>query len=65
MRALEAERFLAGKILEEAALSEAADLTARSAQPVAGSAGERFELVKGLTYRAIAEALARARAGDV
>lgn len=63
MRALEAERFLSGKVLEDAVLQEAGDLAARSALPVAGSAGEPLELVKGLTCRAITEALERVRAG--
>jgi carbon-monoxide dehydrogenase medium subunit len=61
VRALEAERFLSGKILEGAVLQEAGDLTARSALPVAGSAEECLELVRGLTRRAIAEALTRVR----
>jgi len=61
VRALEAERFLSGKILEDAVLQEAGDLTARSALPVAGSAEECLELVRGLTRRAIAEALERVR----
>ena len=60
-RALEAERFLAGKVLQDAILEEAGDLTARCALPVDSSAGERFELMKGLACRAIAEALERAR----
>ncbi len=63
MRALEAERFLAGKRMEEAVLRDAGDLTIRSALPVAGSARERLELVRRLTYRAIEGALQRARAG--
>ncbi|MFI5338384.1 MAG: FAD binding domain-containing protein [Candidatus Methylomirabilales bacterium] len=63
IRALEAERFLAGKVLEDNVLQEAADLTARCSLPVAGWAGERFDLVRGLTRRAIAEALGRVRTG--
>jgi carbon-monoxide dehydrogenase medium subunit len=61
MRALEAERFLAGKVLEDAVLQEAGDLAARCALPVDSSARQYFELVKGLTRRAIAEALERVR----
>jgi CO/xanthine dehydrogenase FAD-binding subunit len=61
MRALEAERFLSGKVLEEAVLDEAVDLAARCALAASGSTGDRFELVRGLARRAIAEALERAR----
>jgi carbon-monoxide dehydrogenase medium subunit len=63
MRALEAERFLSGKLLEEAVLNEAADLTARCAPRVARSAEEGLELVRELTRRAITATLERARAG--
>jgi CO/xanthine dehydrogenase FAD-binding subunit len=58
-RALEAERFLAGKILRDTILQEAGDVMARCALPADDSAGECLELVKGLTRRAIAEALNR------
>ena len=61
MRALEAERFLSGKVLEDAVLEEAGDLAARCALAASGSTGDRFELVRGLARRAIAEALERAR----
>lgn len=62
-RALEAERYLAGKVLKDAILQEAGDLAARCAQPVDASAGESIKLVKGLTFRAIAKALERVRTG--
>jgi len=62
MRALEAERFLSGKVLEGAVLQEAWDLTARSAEAIIGSAGGRLDLLKGLTRRAIEVALGRVRA---
>lgn len=61
MRALEAERFLAGKVLKDTILQEAGDLAARCALLVDGSAGESLELMKGLTFRAIAKALQRVR----
>jgi len=61
MRALEAERFLSGKVLEDAVLQEAADLTARSALPPAGSTQDSLEVVRSLTRRAIRKALERAR----
>ena len=63
MRALDAERFLAGKPLEDAILHEVADLAAGSASPIAWPAGDRPDLVKGLTRRALAGALERVRAG--
>jgi carbon-monoxide dehydrogenase medium subunit len=63
MRALDAERFLAGKPLEDAILQEAADLAAGSASPIAWPAGDRRELVQGLTRRALGGALERVRAG--
>lgn len=62
VRALEAERFLAGRVLDDAVLQEAGDLTARCVLPADSLAGECFDLVKGLTRRAIAEALGRVRA---
>lgn len=63
MRALETERFLSGKVLEESVLREAGGLALRSALPVVGSARGRLELVRHLTCRAIEAALGRARAG--
>lgn len=63
LRALEAERFLSGKVLEYAVLNEAGELTARSALAASGSMGGRFELVGGLARQAIAEALERVRRG--
>lgn len=63
MRSLDAERFLAGKPLEDAVLQEAADLAAGSVSPIVRSAGDRLDLVKGLTRRALVEALERVRTG--
>jgi carbon-monoxide dehydrogenase medium subunit len=63
LRVLEAERFLSGKVLSEDVLQEAGELTARCALPGAGPTGERFDLVRGLARRAMAEALERVRAG--
>jgi len=64
IRALEAERFLAGKFLEDAVLQKVGNLVARCALPVGGSAGECFDVVEGLTRRAITEALSRIRNGE-
>jgi carbon-monoxide dehydrogenase medium subunit len=64
IRALAAERFLSGKRLEDPVLQEAGNLAAGGAGPitdVVGGAGDRLELVKGLTRRAIREALERVR----
>ena len=63
MRALDAERFLSGKSLEDAVLQEAADLAAGAASPIAWPAGDRLDLVKGLTSRALMSALERVRTG--
>lgn len=66
LRALEAERFLAGKRLEDVILREAGELAARSVRP-GNEAGESAEgllvLVRVLTPRAILGALQRVRAG--
>ena len=62
MRALEAERFLAGKVLEGAVLQEAVDLTVRSAEANVGSTGGHLEVLKGLTRHAIEVALERVHA---
>ena len=62
MRALEAERFLAGKRLEGPVLSEAGALAADRAGPMAGAARDRLELLRDLTCRALEEALVRVRA---
>jgi hypothetical protein len=61
MRALEAERFLAGRRLEEAVVREAAALVAGSTGPIARPAADCLEPVKELTHRAIVEALKRVR----
>lgn len=65
LRALEAERFLAGKRLEDAALREAGEMAARSVRPtseVRGSVEQRFDLIPGLTPLAIMGALKRVQA---
>ncbi len=59
IRALEAERFLSGRCLEDPAVREAAALAAGSAGPVARLAEDRLEQVEDLTRRAIVEALKR------
>ena len=64
MRALEAERFLSGKPLEEPVVREAADLAGRNLLPNTGPA-DRLALVRDLTHRAISGALARVRMGAV
>ena len=61
MRALEAERFLSGRCLEEAVVREAAALVAGSAGPIARPPADRLEPVKELTHRAIVEAMKRVR----
>jgi carbon-monoxide dehydrogenase medium subunit len=61
-RALAAERFLAGKVLTDPVLEEVGDLAARCTLPVDGSAEARLTVVKGLTGRAITQALERVRA---
>lgn len=63
LRALKAERFLAGKPLESAVLQEAGDLAAQSAGSVTGLTGHRLAVMKDLTCRAILQALARVRTG--
>lgn len=64
MRALEAERFLSGKLLGEAILNEAADLTARCVPRIARSTEEGLGTVRELTRRAITGAQERARAAS-
>jgi len=61
-RALEAERFLSGRRLEDAVAREAAALAAGSVGSMARSSLENLEPLRELTLRAIAEALARVRA---
>jgi CO/xanthine dehydrogenase FAD-binding subunit len=60
-RALEAERFLAGKVLAGPILEEAGDLAVRGIVPGEGSAEECPKVAKGLTGRAITQALERIR----
>jgi len=59
MRALEVERFLSGKSLGDAILNEVEDVALRNAREITGASGGALELVKGLTHRAIREALGR------
>lgn len=61
IRAVEAERYLAGRVLGEAAMAEAGRLAAEASRPiddVRGSAAYRRELVKVLTRRTLAQSLA-------
>lgn len=60
-RALETERFLAGKVLAGPVLEEVGDLAAQCILPGACSAEECLKVVKGLTGRAIIQALKRIR----
>ena len=63
VRAREAERYLVGKALSEAAIAEAARLAAKAANPNAdrrGSVEYKREMARVLTARAIRKAAARA-----
>lgn len=62
VRAREAEAFLAGKPLDQAAMTQASDLAAKAAAPISdvrGSAAYRIEMVKVLTRRTLQKALER------
>ncbi|HWT78888.1 MAG TPA: FAD binding domain-containing protein, partial [Candidatus Methylomirabilis sp.] len=61
LRVLEAERFLAGKVVGDAVLQKAGNLVARCALPVDGRMGASFHLVEELARGAIGEALGRVR----
>jgi carbon-monoxide dehydrogenase medium subunit len=63
LRALDAERFLQGRRLEESAVSMAGDLTAQLCPPPAlsRSADERSGALRDVACRAIRQALERAR----
>ena len=64
LRALEAERFLAGKVLGDAVLQTAGDLVARCALPDDGRMEARFHLMEGLARNAISQALSRVRKNE-
>jgi CO/xanthine dehydrogenase FAD-binding subunit len=60
IRVSQVESFLAGRVLTEEAIEEAAERTAEAARPISdmrGSAGYRKEIVKVLTRRALKKAL--------
>ena len=62
VRAREAEAFLIGKPLEQAAIAQAGELAANSAKPISdvrSSAAYRVEMVKVLTRRTLQKALER------
>jgi carbon-monoxide dehydrogenase medium subunit len=62
MRALEAERFLSGKVVEGAVLQEAVDLTIRSVGASVSSSGGHPDVLRSLARRAIEIALERVHA---
>lgn len=67
IRTPEAERFLVGRILDDAALAEAGRLAAAAARPISdvrGSADYRRELVKVLTRRTLAQCRAQLGSGS-
>jgi len=63
LRALDAERFLQGRRLEESAVSMAGDLTAQLCRPstLSRSTDERSDTLRDVACRAIRRALERAR----
>ncbi|MGH2620732.1 MAG: xanthine dehydrogenase family protein subunit M, partial [Anaerolineales bacterium] len=66
IQAMAAEKALAGKKPDDAALRQAADLAAKAAKPESDARGsEEYKraLVKTLTMRALRKAVARARGG--
>ena len=66
IKAKQAEAFLAGKVLDDATIKQAAGLAAADSQPmddIRGSADYKRDLVRVLTARALGRALDRARGG--
>jgi carbon-monoxide dehydrogenase medium subunit len=66
IKATQAEAFLAGKKLDEAAIKQASELAAAAAQPlddIRGSADYKRDLVRVLTARALKRAGERAKGG--
>jgi carbon-monoxide dehydrogenase medium subunit len=68
LRAISAEQYLKGKILDEATIVEAAEKAVEGVNPpsdVHGSKSYRFEMIKVLTSRALRLALSRAGIGGM
>jgi len=66
IKAVKAETFLAGKMLDEATCKQAAELAASESEPmddIRGSADYKRDLVRVLTARALESARARAKGG--
>jgi carbon-monoxide dehydrogenase medium subunit len=66
IKALDAERSLLGKPLDDASIHQAADLAAAAAQPISdtrGPAEYKRDMVRTLTVRALRKALSRATGG--
>jgi carbon-monoxide dehydrogenase medium subunit len=66
LKATKTEAFLAGKILADATIKQAAEMAAGESQPVddmRGSADYKRDLVRVLTMRALNQALRRAKGG--
>jgi carbon-monoxide dehydrogenase medium subunit len=64
LRAHSAEKYLKGKVLDEATIAEAAEKAVEGANPpsdIHGSRQYRFEMIKVLTNRSLKLALSRAR----
>jgi carbon-monoxide dehydrogenase medium subunit len=66
LKATKTEAFLAGKMLDDATIKQAAEMAAGESQPVddlRGSADYKRDLVRVLTARALNQALRRAKGG--
>jgi carbon-monoxide dehydrogenase medium subunit len=66
LKATKTEAFLAGKMLDDATIKQAAEMAAGESQPVddmRGSADYKRDLVRVLTARALKQALKRAKGG--
>jgi carbon-monoxide dehydrogenase medium subunit len=66
IKATHAEAFLAGKVMDESTIRQAAELAAAAAQPlddIRGSAAYKRDLVRVLTGRALNRAVERAKGG--